>query len=358
LPAGSIANAALICVAFISITLFAGPAFARAHTDVIILKNGDRITGEVKSLQAGILKVDLDYVDGTISVDWRKVARIESSALFLIQMNDGSIHSGKLVTPETLAGAPVKIEIYTGSEEPFVVDKAQIVRLNEAFESRWKRLGGNITIGSQLSKGNNTTQYNIATELDYQATLWGGKFSQSSSLSASTGAATSTRNQLDVAVYRVLRWNSYFYGGSAGYLQSTVQGIQRQADVAGTVGRYFVNTNRVRFSVAGGFGWQGTQYIPSSGAGQQNLTVALLVANLDVFTFKKTTLNVNASLVPALTDAGRYFSRVNASYYLKVFGKIDWNLSFYGSWDSKPPGNLQGSDYGTSTGLSYTFGNK
>jgi hypothetical protein len=63
-------------------------------------------------------------------------------------------------------------------------------------------------------------------------------------------------------------------------------------------------------------------------------------------------------VVPALTESGRIFTKFNASYYLKLFGKIDWNLSLYGNWDTHPPPNFSGSDYGTSTGLSYTFGNR
>jgi Protein of unknown function, DUF481 len=357
LPARSIGNAALIGIVLSSITFLAGPAFARAHTDVIVMRNGDRITGEVKDLQAGILKVDLDYVDGTISVDWGKVARIESSALFLVQLKDGTIYSGKIVTPKT--DIPVKIAIYGASEEPVEVDKSEVVRLSQTFEDLWRRFGGSITIGSQFSKGNNATQYNIGSDLEYQASRWGGRLTQSSSLSASTGAETSTRNQVDLAVYRFLPWNNYFYGGHGGFLQSSVQGVQRQITAAGVLGRYFVNTNRVRFSVAGGFGWQGTDYTPSAQSEQsQNLGVALIVANLDAFSFKRTKIDFSASLAPALTDAGRYFSRVNAAYYVKVFGKIDWNLSFYGNWDTKPPAHLQSSDYGTSTGLSYTFGSR
>ena len=49
--------------------------FARESTDVIVMKNGDHITGKIKSLDSGVLSVSLDYVDGTISVDWSKVAR-------------------------------------------------------------------------------------------------------------------------------------------------------------------------------------------------------------------------------------------------------------------------------------------
>ena len=53
------------------------------------MKNGDRITCEVKGLEGGVLTVNLDYVDGTLSIDWLKVARLESSYLFLVTLQDG-----------------------------------------------------------------------------------------------------------------------------------------------------------------------------------------------------------------------------------------------------------------------------
>ena len=43
---------------------------------------------------------------------------------------------------------------------------------------------------------------------------------------------------------------------------------------------------------------------------------------------------------------------------LGIIGDLSWNFSFYGSWDSQPPATLPKSDYGTSSGLSWTFGNR
>jgi len=37
---------------------------------------------------------------------------------------------------------------------------------------------------------------------------------------------------------------------------------------------------------------------------------------------------------------------------------LTWNVSFYGSWDNRPPPTFSGSDYGTSSGLGWTFGNR
>jgi len=47
----------------IAALLTAAPAAARPKVDVIVMSNGDHITGEIKGLNAGVLRVDLDYVD-------------------------------------------------------------------------------------------------------------------------------------------------------------------------------------------------------------------------------------------------------------------------------------------------------
>jgi hypothetical protein len=335
----------------------ASPASARAKTDVIVMKNGDRITGEIKRLENAVLTVDLDWVDGSISVDWFKVARVESQALFIVKLQDGSVYSGRVITPE--GPAPAGLEIQAVGEEPLAVEKTQVSGMTQTSEGILQRFSGKITLGATYSKGNNATQYNITSEADYIDTRWAANVNYASNLTSSTGASAATRNQLDLAAYHFLGKN-YFYGGSAGFLQSSAQGIQRQASVGGGVGRFLKNTSRLRLSVLGGVGWQKTDYVPTapSDEASQKIIVGLITSSLQLFMFKKTTLDVTGTLAPAISDPGRLFSKINAAYYLKVFGKIDWNFSFYGSWDTQPPPHLASADYGTSTGLSYSFGNK
>ena len=348
----SILLSALVCLAY--------PAFSRDKTDVLVMKNGDRFTCEVKRIEGGVLQAEFDYVDGTVAIDWLKVARLESKALFLVQLQDGSIYSGKVITPETLNGIPVKIEIQpNGTHESLTVDKSKVVRLTQTSDSLLRRFSGSLTMGALYSKGNSATQYNVGSELDYQETRWGSKLRYNSNLSSNTGAETATRNQIDLSAYRLLPWKNYFYGGSGAFLQSSVQGIQAQTNLAVGLGRYLKNTNRIRFTAFGGLGWQRTKYLQSLATQQaQDLGVALISLNLEAFSFKKTRLDADVSVVPALTDPGRLFYRTNLAYYIKLFHKIDWNFSFYGNWDTRPPPHFQGSDYGSSTGLSWTFGNK
>jgi hypothetical protein len=231
--------------------------------------------------------------------------------------------------------------------------------MTQTSESFLHRFDTGVSLGAQYARGNDTTQYNFAWDLGYQAVRWGAKARYNSNLSSSTGTEAATRNQFDVEGYRLLGRKKYFWAGSAGLLQSSVQGIERQSNLALSLGRYLKHSNRIQWTVLGGLGWQRNQYEPEVTLQRvQNIGVAVFSTTVDAYVFKKTRVDVSASYLTALTDWGRNFYRTNMSYYFKLFGKIDWDLSFYGSWDTRPPANLPGADYGSSTGLRWSFGNR
>ena len=95
--------------------LLATPVFARENTDVIVMKNGDHLTGEIKGLSAGVLYMSMEYMLGTSSVQWSKVARLESAQLFLVKTEDGSVYTGPLNTTDTPAGLPLEITVAEAS---------------------------------------------------------------------------------------------------------------------------------------------------------------------------------------------------------------------------------------------------
>jgi Protein of unknown function, DUF481 len=343
----------------ISLLLCAAPLFGREKTDVLVMRNGDRMTCEVKGLNSGVLYVGLDYVDGTISIQWSEVARLESKNPFIVRTENGSVYSGTLSTPDTSLGQPVKIRIAQTGEEKVELERSRIVEMGETSDSFWGRFEGNISSGILYSKGNESTQYNVSSEVEYPRDRWQAAANFNSSLSSSTGAKASARNQVGLGVLRLLRWSNTFYSGTAGFLQSSEQGIQLQSHVGGGIGHYLKNTNRTKFSLLGGLAWQNTSYeSPGESQDPQNIAVAMIVADLKIFKFKKTNLNVTANLLPAISEPGRLFFSTNASYYIKIASNLSWNVSFYGNWDNRPPEDLSGSDYGTSSGLSWTFGNR
>jgi hypothetical protein len=335
--------------------LLSTPLFAQESTDVIVMKNGDRLTGAIKGLSAGVLYMSMEYILGTSSVQWSKVARLESKQLFLVRTEDGSVYTGTLHTADTPGGRPVEIEV-TETSGKEVIDRSRVVQMNMTSEKFFRRFNGYVNTGLIYSKGNQSTEYSLGAQARYPRERWGAGADANSTLSAGTGAAASTRNQVNLYAFRLLRWNNWFYEGLGSFLQSTEQGIGHQTTFGVGIGRYLKNSNLARISLLAGLAGQNTVYqqtiVP------QNLPSGIIVANLQFFRFNKTNGNISAVLLPTIAEPSRVKFNLNATYYIKLIGNLSWNASFYGNWDSQPPSGLLDSDYGSSSGLSWTFGNK
>jgi hypothetical protein len=351
-------NLQLLLPGLVLLCLTTSQLFARDKTDVLVMKNGDHITCEVKGLDAGVLYISIDYVDGTTSVDWSKVARLESKQLFVVKTEDGSVYTGELRTEETAATRPIQIKVLLGEQEE-VVNGSQVIRMVATSDKFWERFNGNVNFGVIYSKGNQSTQFSLGSNTVYVRDRWNAGYNFDSNLSATSGVNTSTRNALALTAFHLLPPKNWLYGGVGGFLQSSEQGISLQTLLGGGIGRYLKNTNRANLMVLGGVAWQNTNYqrtkVP---IGREQTADALIYAKASFFRFSKTNFHSTVMLLPALSDPGRLRFNTNLTYYVKLFGKVDWNASFYGNWDTQPPLGLSGSDYGTSSGLSWSFGLK
>ena len=347
-------------IIFSFILSFCSPLFARDNTDVIVMKNGDRMTCEIKGLSGGVLSVKLSYAQGIIGMQWSAVAHLESNQLFFVQTEDGKRYTGKLSTAVTSGERPMSIQIASAPEKEVEISQSQVIKLDQTAESLRRRFNGTISTGILYSKGNETTQYNVASQVEYPRERWSSQASFNSSFASSSGAASiATRNQVDLGSMRLLRWNNWFYSGTGNFLQSSVQGIDLQTTLGAGIGRYLRNSNRESLYVLGGFAWQNAQYKTYTTAqSAQNAASGLIDTELKVFRFKKTNLDISALILPGISEPGRIRTNLNASYYIRLFSDLSWNFSFYGNWDNQPPPTLAGSDYGTSSGLSWSFGNR
>ena len=345
-------------IGLVATLLASAPLHAGEKNDVLYMKNGDRLTCEIKSLNAGSLQISLDYVEGTISVQWSRVQRLDSKRLYIVTLEDGSVYSGTLSIAEAAPDQPTKLQISSGPGSFVLIDKKRIVQMGETSENFWQRFAVDIQSGIIYSKGNQSTQYNISSSVTYPRPRWSASLSFNSALSASSGVDASTRNQLDLSAYHLLPWKNYFYAGQVGLLQSTEQGIDLRTNVGGGIGRYMKHSSRVSVSLLGGLGWQNTQYSPTADPeAPQDILALLINSSLRVVTFSKTNLTLSVTALPALSDPGRFFFNTNANFYVKLFSNLTYNLSFYGSWDTEPPATYSGSDYGFSSGLGWSFGN-
>ena len=109
------------------------PAYARAKTDVVTLRNGNQITCEIVSLRRGKLRVKTDDM-GTVDIEWDKIESLTAPGLFEIEDLGGRLFYGPL---ETVPEEGLQVATATGIE---TVPLLSVVRLLYIEASFWKRL--------------------------------------------------------------------------------------------------------------------------------------------------------------------------------------------------------------------------
>ena len=234
-------------------------------------------------------------------------------------------------------------------QQKVTLKRKRVVRMDETSGTLWQRLNGQVGLNFNYTKGNESSQYSLNSQIGYVEERWSAGATYTSSLSSSAGTSVSTRNDVSLQAQRPMRWNNWYYIGVTDFLQSSVQGIQLQESFGGGVGRNLINRGSSFLTVYGGFAWQQINYqqtiVP---ARTQQVGAGLLGTQVKLFRFSRTNLSVQATLLPALSDPGRLQFNLNTSYYVKLWGQLNWNFSFYGNWDNRPPPGFVGSDYGAS----------
>ena len=65
------------------------PSLGLAADSVVVLKNGDRISGEIRKIEAGELHIDPDYGKNVFRIDWDEVERVEGNKNSIIETSQG-----------------------------------------------------------------------------------------------------------------------------------------------------------------------------------------------------------------------------------------------------------------------------
>lgn len=129
--------------------LFSVSAVAEAaKTDVVLLVNGNTITGEIKSLEFGSLRYSTDSM-GTVSIDWEDIVSITTKQTLQVEVSDGTRYFGVLDSAEDR----FEIKVRTRSEE-IDLHTSRIVRMTpiDAQESFLERLDGSFSFGFDTEK--------------------------------------------------------------------------------------------------------------------------------------------------------------------------------------------------------------
>lgn len=69
-------------------TYTCGTVLARDKTDIIVLKNGNQITGEIQELSRGLLTLKTNSME-TVKIKWQDIDKITSEHSFAVEVSNG-----------------------------------------------------------------------------------------------------------------------------------------------------------------------------------------------------------------------------------------------------------------------------
>jgi len=332
--------------------VFTSTVIAKNVDDVVILKNGDRLTGEIKGLQSGELRVKADYMAEAVRLDWARVERLESKSTFMILLVDGKLVTDVIRLFPTKSSETANFVI--GNSENIRVHQLDVIRITPADKSFWKRLEGSIDFGFSFNSGNDQYQTEFIATTTYRTGDHSYTASIDSAFSGQSEGTSTRRNQFSFD-YRKQLSNRWYVGGLFDLLRSDQQSLNLRTSVGGLAGRNLVQTEHTRLSAYGGV--VGTRENYSMSLGKPHTTNADGLVGMDfaTFRFSRTDIRSRFSLFPSLTTPGRTRVQANSDLRIKIVKDLWWGFHVYESFDSKPPVSADKNDFSVSTSLGWKF---
>jgi hypothetical protein len=323
----------------------ADPGEAAIKTDVVELRNGDRITCEIRKLERGKLTVKTDGL-GTISIEWDDVAQVASKATYDVELESGQRMFGSLERSD-----PATVDVITLSG-PERLTLASIVRISPLGGNLWSRLDGNLDAGFSFTQANVQTQWSFNSDVYYRSRRWLSHVGADSALTTSEDADRQTRNTLTFRSQRFLspRWSGL---GFAQFQQNEELSLQLRAVMGGGVERVLVQSNRTVLAMVGGAAFTREQYL---GADEENVAEAAAGVTWDVFTFDGRSTNLDVTLLSfyALNRPRARFE-LDSSFKSDIVGDLYWSINLFESYNSDPPDAGKSSDFGVSAAIGWSF---
>ncbi|HEX7772456.1 MAG TPA: DUF481 domain-containing protein [Pyrinomonadaceae bacterium] len=341
----------VVVIVFLNL-LLASTALAKNVDDLVVLKNGDRMTGEIKGLQSGEFRIKSDYMAEAVRLDWSKIDRIESKSTFMIWLVDGKLVTDVMrLLPTNSSESP---NFIIGSNESIRVPQVDVIRITPAGRQFWKRLEGSIDFGFSFTSGNDQYQTQLTATTTYRTGDHSFTASIDSAFSGQTEGASLTRNQFSFD-YRKQLSQRWYVGGLFDLLRSDQQSLNLRTTVGGLAGRNLLQTENTRLSVFGGVAVARENYSASIGTPRSTNTDAIAGADFATFRFSRTDIRSRFSLFPSLTTPGRVRLQGTSDLRIKIVKDLWWGFHIYENFDSKPPVRADKNDLGVSTSVGWKF---
>lgn len=330
------------------------PASAAPKTDIVLFKNGDKLTGEVKSLKRGRLSLNTDAT-GTIDIEWDKIEGVVSNQQIQVEVGRGVRYFGILTLAEK-GDSDTGAEIIVGTEDGPVKLAAERVIVMEPIEGTGiHALDVDVSLGYNFAKAGGVEQGSFSLNMDWRSLIRIESLRFSTTISDSDTQDASQRTTLGLQHTRL--WNNrWFSNAGLSFERNDELGLNLRTSLSAGGGRYLIQSNQMLLSLQAGL-----QVAREDLFAQTDHTDSLettFTAEWDWFVFQNPELDwsTRLQLIPSLTESGRVRGEFETSLDWEIIGDLDWGISLYTSYDSQPQSATgASSDYGIDTRITYDF---
>ncbi len=315
--------------------------------DVVVLKNGDRITGEIRKVLSGDLHIDPPYGGNIFIIEWAQIKTIESKQTFLVEFSGGKRLSGSLRSdPDD----PEKIEV-AGADETTLLNQTDIISANPFESGFWGRFGGSVDLGTSITKAESTRTGNFRASVTYTTERWGAAVTADSVVNFTKDTEPARRTNVNINTMMLMgqRW---FATVGTTFQQSDEQRLKLRSAVSPGMGRFLIRNNRSYLWVAGGAQWANEDFKETT-IERKNSAETWAGLEYNAFDMGDLSFLFRAVASPSVTDLGRI--------RLDGVGELKWDLlkNFYfnvrlsDTFDSRPPNAGSRNDFTFTSGFGW-----
>lgn len=310
-------------------------------TDKVFLKNGDVITGEIKSMKLAKLSFDMNG-PGIISIKWEEIVRLTSNKTFQVSMRNGEV----LIT--TLDS------FFFESKHVRVDDIVEILQIRNRFV---KRLEGDINLGFSYTKSSDIFQLNFSSTTTYRKPKMETTLKLNSVNSkAKNDTIFSQKQDATLSYLKTLNHRLYLMS-SFGWERNTQLDLANRYLFGGGAGKIIFNDNHQRMLTGIGLTYNEEQFDEESD--YKSSLEAMAVIQFKRFRYSSPKVNIDAQYIiyPGLTDWGRIRMNLQINTSVEILKDFLVGFTFYDNFDNRPSEDAASkNDYGITVSIGYQFG--
>jgi hypothetical protein len=307
--------------------------------DLVVFTNGDKVTGELKSLDRGVLIFSTDYSENDFEIKWEEVSQIKSDRPFIFTLESGERMTGSLATKSK---KPLILEL-RAAEGTEVVPPDTLLQIEESGHSWFTRAKASFDFGYNQYKADGQKQFSFGAAASYLTSDYFSELQLAVLRTSYDVIPKSERHSALVGTRRFLSHN-WFATSYLELLQSDEQALDLRSTWTLGLGNSLYRSHHAFFALTGGAAWTRESFSDAA-ASEDNSAEALGKMEFNAFDLGDLSFLAKVAVYPSLTIAHRVRGDINSELKWDLpkdfYIKFSYNLNI----DNRPPPEGVKSDY-------------